>query len=78
MQQVHQVLTEAHKQDERTNQRRQEPDDGIAVQGKGVAKPRDEPDSAVLREVQDDQQLRERNVENAQNEERTECSRAPK
>ena len=77
VQQVHQVLTEAHKQDERTNQRRQEPDDGIAVQGKSVAKPRDEPDDAVLREVRDDQQLRERNVENAQDEERTECSRAP-
>ena len=77
MQQVHQVLTEAHQQNERTDQRRQEPDDGVAVQGKSVAKPRDEPDDAVLREVRDDQQLRERNVENAQDEERTECSRAP-
>lgn len=36
-----------------------------------------EPDDAVLHKVQDDQQLCERNVENAQDEEVTECSRDP-
>ena len=77
VQQVHQVLAKAHQQNERTNQRRQEPFLREEEQGKSVAKPRDEPDDAVLREVRDDQQLRERNVENAQDEERTECSRAP-
>ena len=77
VQQVHQVLAEAHQQDERTNQRRQEPFFREEEQGKSVTKPRDEPDDAVLREVRDDQQLRERNVENAQDKERTECSRGP-
>ena len=40
---------------------------------------RNKPSYVVFRAPlhQDDQQLRERNVENAQDEERTECSRAP-
>ena len=77
VQQVHQVLAEAHQQDERTNQRRQEPFLREEEQGKSVTKPRDKPDDAVLREVRDDQQLRERDVENTQDKERAECSRGP-
>ena len=74
---VHKVLTQANQQDERANERGQEPDDGEEVQGQGVAEPGDEPDNAVLREVGDDQQLREGNVEHAEYEEGTDGSRVP-
>ena len=74
---VHKVLTQANQQDKRANERRQEPDDGEEVQGQGVAEPGDEPDNAVLREVGDDQQLREGNVEHAEYEEGTDGSRVP-